>query len=764
MADVQVLYREDRSSFEAPPAEPAGRGSETPAGLTGHPARLRIERMVVVASAVLAVAVPTATALGLNFPGRALLALAFLLAVPGVPLVSLLRLPDALLASSLAGAVSIAATLLTATAAVVSGAWNPLAWSVGLALVDLVLTAVALRRLPASTGIAARQLPAPASGGRWSRRARERAVWLAVLLTALALWWSAASRADLDATGATGVVGHVGWPYVLAVVLVAAVAATQLLRPRPDGAVLTVAALVLALVIFGFVNVADGAASVPTGWHHVGFARYISVHETSFYGLDARASWPGFFAAAAGLVQLAGVPDASTFLQLAPFFYNAAAIAPLLVIARCVTGSPRLAWLSVFIYLGANWFQQDYFAPQATAFLLYLAILATLMWAGQGGPAMNAAPARRRHAVPVQSAMRERLAPLVRVLAVTRRVPGLPAGLTPRRSVALEATLLGIAAAIVVSHQLTPVTLVLTLLICAVTGYTRYRRLWLLVSLLFLGWFSYAATDFWAGHLKSVLADFGRVGANLDSAVTERVVGDPTYQLMQNMRLGWALVYVMLAMVGLWHVRRRPHALVVALLAGSTGSLVAMQSYGGEVVLRVFVFAAPLLAPLAALALRRFTRRGAVAGVALTGLIAGYAMVGTATRGVNVSFERVTRDDVIAARVLWKDMREGDTVGYVYPTGAYNADRVDDWAPEPLDETECEVPALQCAQEKTPRFILVSRSQDAAEQLIHGDQPGESTTLAGELVRIGLYRYLYRGQDAAVLILAEQTPTPIPPR
>jgi hypothetical protein len=353
------------------------------------------------------------------------------------------------------------------------------------------------------------------------------------------------------------------------------------------------------------------------------------------------------------------------------------------------------------------------------------------------------------------------LPPLGRLTLGARRIPKLPAGMTSGRSAALEVTLLALIAAVVVSHQLTPITLFLTLAIFVVTGYTRYRRLWLMVGLLFLGWFSYGAADFWSGHLRSIFADFGQVTANLDSAVTSRVVGDATYQLMQNVRLGWALVYGLLALAGLWSIRRRPHALLVALLAASTGSLVAMQSYGGEVVLRVFVFAAPLLAPLAALALRRLTRRGVVTGVALSVVLVLYATLGTTTRGVNVAFERITQDDVAAAGVLWAHMRAGDKVAYLYPTGAYTAARVDEFAAEPLSGGTCQVPPLQCAVDRTPQFVLLSRSQDAAMRLLEGATPGSSTRLAEELVRRGLYRYLYQGPDSVLLVRDPPAAVPV---
>ena len=718
--------------------------------------RLRTERILICLSLVPAVVVPTATALDLQFPGRAVVVLAFLLTVPGVPVVSLLRVPDGVLASSLSGAVSIAATLLTGTASILFDAWNPLAWSTGLAAVHLAIASWALMRTASPAGTPAQPAAgAPTDEPRHGRLV-ERALCAAALLAALMLWWLATTWVDLDDAGATGLAGVVGWPYVLALVLVTAVAAAQLVRPRLDAVMLTAAALVLTVVIFGFVNVADASASVPTGWHHVGFARFITDNETSFYGLDARASWPGFFAAAAGMVALAGVPDASAFLPLAPLFYNAAAIAPLLVVARAVTGSRRLAWLSVFVYLGANWFQQDYFAPQATAFLLYLVVLATLMWTAGCASGGRPIRTRSRHAGVPSHGVRRHLGRAGRLVLGARRIPELPPGMTSGRSAALEATLLFLAAAIVVSHQLTPITLFLTLAIFVVTGYTRYRRLWLVIALLFLGWFSYGAADFWSGHLRSIFADFGRVSANLDSAVTSRVVGDPTYQVMQNVRLGWALAYGLLALAGLWAIRRRPHALLVALLAASTGSLVVMQSYGGEVVLRVFLFAAPLLAPLAALALRGLTRRGVVTGVAMGVVLLLYGTLGTATRGVNVAFERIPQDDVAAARILWAHMRAGDTVGYLYPTGAYLAARVDQFDGEPLSEGTCLVPPLQCAEDRTPQFILLSRSQDAAMQLLEGAPPGSATKLAEDLVRQGLYRYLYQGPDSVLLVREAQ--------
>jgi hypothetical protein len=484
--------------------------------------------------------------------------------------------------------------------------------------------------------------------------------------------------------------------------------------------------------------VADEQASVPTGWLHVGFARFITEHHRTFSGLDARAYWPGFFAEASQLVELSGVRDASGFLRLAPFFYNAVAIAPLLVIARCVTRSRRLAWLAVFVYLGANWFQQDYFSPQATAFLLYLIILATLLQNIEDAtiqPLHGSLPARLGQA--------------------WRRLPGLPAGTTRGQSLGREAALLVIAAAIIVSHQLTPVTLVLSLLAFTLTGYTRYRRLWIVVAVLFMAWFSYGATDFWAGHLGTVFGDIGHLGGNLNQGVASRVSGNPTYQAMQNLRLGWAFVYVALASMGWWSLRRRPETLLFGLLVASAGGLVALQSYGGEIVLRVFLYTSPILAPLAARAVGGLLRRrNSVTAVALTGVLAGYGLLGTVTRGVNIAFERVTNDDVAAAQVLWSHVKKGDKLGYLFPAGAYDAGRIGDLSSVSLQQDDCGAPPLQCAAALAPRFILLSRAQDAAEYLVAGTPSRTTATALGPaLVGRGLYKVIYQHGDTELLML-----------
>jgi hypothetical protein len=89
---------------------------------------------------------PVLAAAGLHLPGRTLVALAFVLLVPGVALVELLRLPSQHVSWCLAIAVSLAVNLLVAQAQLTVHGWRPLAGQMLVALSSLVLLALALRR------------------------------------------------------------------------------------------------------------------------------------------------------------------------------------------------------------------------------------------------------------------------------------------------------------------------------------------------------------------------------------------------------------------------------------------------------------------------------------------------------------------------------------------------------------------------------------------------------------------------------------------
>ena len=108
-----------------------------------HVAHLRRRALVAL---VVTVLTPLLALLSAPVPGRVPLAVAFFLLVPGVAFGELLRLPSDLATWCIAIALSLAANILAAQAALVLGFWHPVAGSVVVALISLAfLTLVHLR-------------------------------------------------------------------------------------------------------------------------------------------------------------------------------------------------------------------------------------------------------------------------------------------------------------------------------------------------------------------------------------------------------------------------------------------------------------------------------------------------------------------------------------------------------------------------------------------------------------------------------------------
>ena len=154
---------------------------------------------------------------------------------------------------------------------------------------------------------------------------------------------------------------------------------------------LTVAALVLAL---RFIRTAWPAAAgalclllvelngtpmmfdpTPMGswaYKHFGVVDYL-VHGGALSNpSDIYQQWPGFFAAAAGLVRLNG-RSSLAYANWAQLFFTALIAIVLFAIARRFAPRHRVVpYITVLLFITVNWEGQIYFSPQTAGFLLVL--------------------------------------------------------------------------------------------------------------------------------------------------------------------------------------------------------------------------------------------------------------------------------------------------------------------------------------------------------------------------------------------------------
>ncbi|MFC3850164.1 hypothetical protein ACFORJ_08300 [Corynebacterium hansenii] len=727
-------------------------------------------------------------------PGGGLAALAatffaFTAAGPGLAALAVGRSRS--LWAATAPATSLATVMLASLAQILLDAWSPPVTATVIGMIGAFASVEWLRRHP-RTGSAD-----PAGAVRSLRPDALTVVTLAVLAVALGMWVWATGRIELDDAGATGLIGVLPWQWFAALALIAGIFAVLLVpglgrSGRVRHGLLFAAAASAAIIVTLTVNVADGGGVFGTGYVHVGFADAIDHRGALLRGFDARFSWPSFFTAVAAIGAWAGLPDTSAMVVYHPAVLMACYLPAIAVIGRALTGSARVGWLGALLFVFANWGQQDYFSPQSTALLLYLAVTAvvlhemSLTWRD---PAVAPAAGTTGGEGDVVKRGRIRRGAAA-FAAMVRRTPAAPPGWTGRTVLAVEALLLLLAAALVTQHQLTPVALIIALGAWSLLGRTRHRGLWFGVGVVFAAWFAFGAYDWWTGHLGILLEGLGKPDQALASGLADRVRGDATYVAMQRFRIGWSAILAAGAFIGWLLLRGRFPLAAAAVPVIAPASLVLGQSYGGEMVLRVFLYASPFFAVLTAHALvrglgrvagrglddarradgttgaspdrpgtkvaakapgtARAKAREAVAVAAMAVVLAVAGAMGITARGVNVAFERTPSDVLAAARELLDIAPYRATVRPLALEGSLRVGRVGE-IHHPPSRTDPDASEFTNLMRQAPGYVFLTSTREAYERIVNEAPEGYYADIARRLEASGRYRIVLRTDHVIVL-------------
>ncbi|MEU2772243.1 lipopolysaccharide biosynthesis protein [Streptomyces sp. NPDC007162] len=551
-----------------------------------------------------------------------------------------------------------------------------------------------------------------------------------LLVAALLLYWVPAARlddADLDRTGGLGLVSVLPLPTLIGAALLVAVFAALLWRRREHKTLLLVTLLATVVSLHALPAVIETEPRFPTAWQHLGFIDYVDRTGSAVPDLDARWSWPGFFAAAAFIGRACGVTDFTEVIRWWPTFIQLAYLAPMFLLVRSLRAGWRAKWTGIWFFVLCGWVGQDYFSPQGFTYLLYLMFVAILLvWF------------RAPHVI------------------WTRFRPG-EAEVEPadrRQQAVLLMVLIGLYAATVPAHQLTPFVMLGVLAVLVLVGRSELRGLPVLFGVVAAVWLGFMAEPYWSGHFDELFGGVGGIGSNVSTSVSGRIQGgSSTHKLVLYVRVLLAGSMMAFAVWGWW--RRRFHryrerSLLVLTFVPFLGF--GMQSYGGEMALRVFMFAVPGAALLAALAL--FPRTGATAKerekdrvslAPVAALLAGLLLMGgfLVARWGNESFERVRPGEVAAmdyvyahdrptVRLLWLSNDTVNDVTPAIPWGARDMERVDyvpTLAPTDPVLVSSLVKALRDAGPNS--YLMVNRGQVTYLRM----DAGYSATWAGRLIQ-----------------------------
>lgn len=452
--------------------------------------------------------------------------------------------------------------------------------------------------------------------------------------------------------------------YYLAIGMLIISFAWSLRIERYRSPVLCVHLAVLVLLIHGAPTIIEGAARFPTAWLHTGFTDYIAATGKTLPALDARFSWPSFFAASAMLDKVAGLSTADWFLPWWPVALNLLYLPLIFRVADQFLHSSTKAWVATGIFPLANWVGQDYYSPQSIAFLLYLAFLYILIGplGANDGPSWNLFRRQPNHNAisPPELPDEHRDFPPKAANHQTPRSLGFYLGIL---------TLL--MAAMATGHQLTPIIATATALVLALAGRTQIRGMIIVFVLMTIGWICYGAETFWSGHLNMLIGGLGSVQSNVSGSVVARVHGSPAHEFVVDVRLLTAAVVWLLAITGavFWGRQRKVDRAALALCFLASFGMLVGGDYGGEGMLRIYLFSLPPSVCLIAALIFRFRstyRQMAVAAILF--LLTPFFLI---SRWGNEIFEQVQPNELTAVQVLYRIANPGSTLATVDPELAY---------------------------------------------------------------------------------------------
>jgi hypothetical protein len=249
-------------------------------------------------------------------------------------------------------------------------------------------------------------------------------------------------------------------------------------------------------------------------------------------------------------------------------------------IAVAITGNRRVGSLAALLWVFANWLGQDYFSPQGMGFFLALVVILVTV-----------------RQLPPFGVASGRLVSLAGKWSWTGKWIGTDEPPAKRGSGWQAAALiLALFAPIVATHQLTPYMLVAQVTVLTLLG---LRPRWLFLAMAAM------AAGYLVPNFSYMVKHYGLL-TNLNPLSNVQLsTGAPTHPPWLASHAGKLLTAALLAMAAAAGTRLardgagRRVAVLVA-LAGSPFLFMFANSYGGEGILRVVLFASPWLAILVA--------------------------------------------------------------------------------------------------------------------------------------------------------------------
>jgi hypothetical protein len=517
---------------------------------------------------------------------------------------------------------------------------------------------------------------------------------------------------------------------------------------------------ILIFMLYGVATLAEGTVRTQIEWKLMGIMDYVHTEQSVDPLIDAFHNWPGFFILMAFLTRIAGLEDPTIFALWAPVFLNLLYLGPLLMLLRTVANDQRLIWLTIWLFYLSNWIGQDYLSPQGFAYFFYLTILAILLqWFQVPNMRFTLPAVISRFAGPLKG--------------LVKRTDNWMSATQLLRPVAGRAQMGGLMLLIIIlfltlvpTHQLSPFAIIATTGILVIFNRIKPHGLPVLMAVATAAWVSYMATAYFGGHAEEVASAIGAIGSNVNDNLTNRLRGSPEHIFIIYLRIGMTLFLWGIALAG-WLRRSRGGLRDVnfTLLAVVPFTLLGLQTYGGEMLLRVYFFSLPFMAFFAATAFfptassgRTWRTTGAIALFSLL-LMASFLF----TRYGNERMDYFAPEEIEAVEHLYSIAEPGSqllagtgTLPWRYQD--YNNYRYVIVQRHVRTNSLERIVNIMQDQTYPGAYLILTRSQKASAELFIGWEPGTWERFEESIFASDQFRLIYANEHAAIFVLRESDP------
>ena len=524
---------------------------------------------------------------------------------------------------------------------------------------------------PAGTSIATFNANMTAATYIFKRLNRVDVILLLFSFLALFLWSTSLQTIKLNDMNDLGLISALSPRIIVASGILVVSFALTIQRREIQVLLLVFQILCLILILYGTPHLVEEVPRFTPVYRHAGYTDYIMQTGSVDPSLDIYFNWPGFFVLSALCTKIFGYSTILSYAGWTPVFYNLLYIGPMYVIFTSISANKRLVWLSLLFFQLTNWVGQDYFSPQGLNFFLYLIIIMILVkWFRM--------PSKARAQSRKSASFKQKF------FAWLKAPDPLSPPLKSWQRRGLLCCLILVYGLIVCSHPLTPFFVLLS--VFTLVLFRRCYPFWLpiLMTIILIAWIFIVARPYLSQHGSGIINTLGDLTANLPKSIATGQMKERTlYAYIAEIRLYVTLLLWLLAFLGaIKRLRQGQRDITVILLAINGFAVIAAQSYGGEILMRIYLFTEPFMCFFAAALFfdNRITRAFTPARTHPTFLWRTAAIIAATIILLGSFFFTRYGDE----HVDYISHKEWDAVQYLYRVAPNNSLIVEAWNDAPL--------------------------------------------------------------------------------